>query len=110
MKYSSEIFLELILTATLKSMPESFIYLILYIPTAFILFFKNYLFILLYNIVLALPYIDLNLPWVYMCSPSWNPLHLIYSCIVKIIFFLSFTMQNIPGMKITVCNDFLIFY
>ena len=32
--------------------------------------FFIYLFILLYNIVLALPYIDLNLPWVYMCSPS----------------------------------------
>ena len=32
------------------------------------------LFILLYNIVLILPYIDLNLPWVYMCSPSWTPL------------------------------------
>ena len=35
---------------------------------------KNYLFILLYNIVLVLPYIDLNPPWVYMCSPSWTPL------------------------------------
>jgi len=23
---------------------------------------------------LVLPYIDLNLPWVYMCSPSWTPL------------------------------------
>ena len=33
-----------------------------------------YLFILLYNIVLVLPYIDMNLPWVYMCSPSWTPL------------------------------------
>ena len=34
-----------------------------------------YLFIyLLYNIVLVLPYIDTNLPWVYMCSPSWTPL------------------------------------
>ena len=32
------------------------------------------LFILLYNIVLVLPYIDLNPPWVYMCSPSWTPL------------------------------------
>ena len=32
-------------------------------------FFLNYLFILLYNIVLVLPYIDLN-PWVYLCSPS----------------------------------------
>ena len=34
----------------------------------------NYLIILLYNIVLVLPYIDLNPPWVYMCSPSWTPL------------------------------------
>ena len=33
-----------------------------------------YLFILLYSIVLVLPYIDLNLPWVYLCSPSWTPL------------------------------------
>ena len=33
-----------------------------------------YLFILLYNIVLVLPYIDLNPPWVYMCFPSWTPL------------------------------------
>ena len=31
-------------------------------------------FFLLYNIVLVLPYIDMNLPWVYMCSPSWTPL------------------------------------
>ena len=37
-----------------------------------ILFFFSCLFILLYNIVLVLPYIDLNLPWVYMCSPSWT--------------------------------------
>ena len=32
---------------------------------------KFYLFILLYNIVLVLPFIDMNPPWVYMCSPSW---------------------------------------
>ena len=32
------------------------------------------LFILLYNIILVLPYIDLNQPWVYVCSPSWTPL------------------------------------
>ena len=41
------------------------------------IFFKQfYLFInfLLYNIVLVLPYIDMNLPWVYMCSPSWTSL------------------------------------
>ena len=37
-------------------------------------FFKFYLFILLYNTALVLPYIDLNPPWVYMCSPSWTPL------------------------------------
>ena len=29
---------------------------------------------LLYNIILVLPYIDMNQPWVYMCSPSWTPL------------------------------------
>ena len=40
----------------------------LFFPLSFI-----YLF-LLYNIVLVLPYIDMNLPWVYMCSPSWSPL------------------------------------
>ena len=40
----------------------------------FFIFFQFHLFILLYNIVLVLPYIDMNLPWVYMCSPSWTPL------------------------------------
>ena len=35
-----------------------------------------YLFILLYNIVLVLQYININLPQVYMCSPSWTPSHL----------------------------------
>ena len=40
-----------------------------------IIFFFLVLFIyLLYNIVLVLPYIDMNPPWVYMCSPSWTPL------------------------------------
>ena len=24
---------------------------------------------------MVLPYIDMNPPWVYMCSPSWNPSH-----------------------------------
>ena len=28
---------------------------------------------LLYNIVVVLPYIDMNLPRVYMCSASWTP-------------------------------------
>ena len=33
-----------------------------------------FILILLYNIVLVLQYIGLNLPWVYMWSPSWTPL------------------------------------
>ena len=44
-----------------------------------IFFFNINLFILiggwlLYNIVLVLPYIDMNLPQLYMCSPSWTSL------------------------------------
>ena len=40
-----------------------------------IFFFFAVLFIyLFYNIVFLLPYIDMNLPWVYMTSPSWTPL------------------------------------
>ena len=37
-----------------------------------VFFFYQFLFIYLfiYNIVLVLPYIDMTLPWVYMCSPS----------------------------------------
>ena len=34
-------------------------------------YFLSYLFILLYNIVLVLPYINMSPPWVYTCSPSW---------------------------------------
>ena len=33
-----------------------------------------FFFFLLYNIVLVLPYINMNLPRVYTCSPSWTPL------------------------------------
>ena len=36
--------------------------------------FYLFIYFLLYNIVLVLPYIDMNLPWVYMCSPSWTSL------------------------------------
>ena len=37
------------------------------------LFFFKFNFIFkLYNIVLVLPNIEMNLPWVYMCSPSWT--------------------------------------
>ena len=38
------------------------------------LFIFKFYFILLYNIVLVLPYIDMNLPRVYMSSQSWTPL------------------------------------
>ena len=44
-----------------------------------LLFFKFIYFnwrLLLYNIVFVLPYINMNLPQVYMCSPSWIPLPL----------------------------------
>ena len=34
----------------------------------------SFVFFLLYNIVLVLPYIKMNPPQVYMCSPSWTPL------------------------------------
>ena len=37
-------------------------------------FYFIYLFILVYNIVLVLPYINMNPSWVYTCSPSWTPL------------------------------------
>ena len=47
------------------------------------LYFENFFFFnlfiliggqLLYNIVVVLPYINMNQPWVYMCSPSQTPL------------------------------------
>ena len=46
-----------------------------YHPFSFFLVLFIYIF-LLYNIVLILPYIDMNLPWVYICSPSEPPSHL----------------------------------
>ena len=47
-------------------------------PLVFFLWVFKKIFIiiifLLYNIVLVLPYINMHLPRVYMCSPSWTPL------------------------------------
>ena len=43
------------------------------LESLFSLFFYFY-FILLYNTVLVLPYIDMNPPWVYMSSHIWTPL------------------------------------
>ena len=42
------------------------------IKSFYFIFLLIYLFILQHCIVL--PYTDLNLPWMYMCSPSWTPL------------------------------------
>ena len=44
--------------------------------TFFLFCFFNfiYYFFLLYNTVLVLPYNNMNLPQVYMCSPSWTQL------------------------------------
>ena len=44
----------------------------------FLFYFFNlsFIYFLLYNIILVLPSIDMNPPWVYMCSPSWTPLPL----------------------------------
>ena len=36
--------------------------------------FFLFIYFLLYNIVLVLPYINMNPPQVYTCSPSWTPL------------------------------------
>ena len=40
------------------------------------LFFFFFNFIVLYNTVLVLPYIDMNPPWVYVSSQTWTPSHL----------------------------------
>ena len=44
--------------------------------TSVFLFFFLFYFILLCNTVLLWPYINMNLPQVYTCSPSWTPLPL----------------------------------
>ena len=40
----------------------------------FYFFISFFIYFLLYNIVLVLPYINVHPPRVYMCSPSWTPL------------------------------------
>ena len=45
-------------------------------PISFIIIYYYYLFFLLYNIVLVLPYINMNPPRVYTCSQSWTTSHL----------------------------------
>ena len=45
-------------------------------PSSFLFFFYSLhcFFFLLYNIVLVLPHINMNLPQAHSCSPSWTPL------------------------------------
>ena len=45
-------------------------------PSLFCLFYFIFFLYWLYNIVLVLPYINMNLPRVYMCSQSWTLLAL----------------------------------
>ena len=49
----------------------SFFYLHWWFLLGIFLFFKFYFIFKLYNIVLVLPNIEMNLPQVYLCSPSW---------------------------------------
>ena len=46
----------------------------IYFFSVFFCFIITIIIILLYNIVLVLPYINMHPPWVYMCSLSWTPL------------------------------------
>ena len=46
------------------------------ITELFFFFFNFYFIFKLYNIVLVLPYIEMNPPQAYMCSPSWTLLPL----------------------------------
>ena len=48
----------------------------IFLPVFLFLKFIYFNWRLFYNIVLVLPYINMNPPWVYMCSPSWTSLHL----------------------------------
>ena len=61
---------------TLEGPSNVFLFVCSYLKGFYFILLFSVLFIylfLLYNIVLVLPYIDMNPPWVYMCSPSWTP-------------------------------------
>ena len=47
-------------------------YSFFFFPFIFYFFILVLFIYLLYNIVLILPYIDMNPSWVYLCSPSWT--------------------------------------
>ena len=39
----------------------------------YLLFFICFIYLFTLQYCIGLPYIDMNPPWVYMCSPSWTP-------------------------------------
>ena len=51
-----------------------YFYFLFFFAFYFYFFFKFYFIFKLYITVLVLPKIKMNLPQVYMCSPSWTPL------------------------------------
>ena len=55
---------------------------------------------LVYNIVLVLSYINMNLPRLYTCSPSWTPSYLPPHTILQIIIIVSFLFcfVSFPGL------------
>ena len=55
-------------------MAESYSIVYMYYIFLKFFFFLLYYYFLLYNIVLVLPYINMNPPQVYTCSQSWTPL------------------------------------
>ena len=63
-----------------QTLPESFVDSVSLVSrpdspiVSFFFFNFCFYFILLYSTVLVLPYIDMNPPWVYMCSQTWTPL------------------------------------
>ena len=64
----------------LPDCPSTTCFFLAFLKTYFLIFFNHlsfiyyYYFFLLYNIVLVLPYINMNSPRVYTCSPSWTTL------------------------------------
>ena len=57
-----------------EEIPFEKMFLFLFLICHVFIFILFYFFFLLYNIVLVLPYINMNPPWVYMYSPPWTPL------------------------------------
>ena len=57
-----------------SGLENSMDYIIRHDWVPFTFFFNFFIIFLLYNIVLVLPYINMHLPRVYTCSPSWTPI------------------------------------